>query len=139
MTLNAIQKRALKIKEIAGQAARYLNASENIKPYEAEKKKLSAVLKEAAETFGVTDDKGTSTLEAEGYTIKKIATKKQKIDHAKAVEILREMNLLERCTMLVVDEKALEVCFQEGLIDLDAINKFATEEEGSARVSVERA
>ena len=139
MTLNAIQKRALKIKEIAGQAARYLDASDKIKPLDAEKKKLSGVLKEAAETYGTTDEKGVSTLEAEGFIVKKIATKKQVLNHAKAVEILREMNLLERCTMLVVDEKALEVCFQEGLIDLDTINKFATEEEGTPRVSVERA
>lgn len=139
MALNAIQHRALKLKEIAGFAARYLDASDKIKPFEAEKKKLSGVLKEAAETFGETDEKGTATLEAGGFTIKKIATKKQKIDHVKVVEVLRGLNLLERCTATIVDEKALEVCFQEGLIDLETINSFATEEEGTPRVSVERA
>lgn len=139
MALNAVQMRALKLKEIAGQAARYLDASDKIKPLEAEKKKLSGVLKEAAETYGSTDDKGTSTLELSGFTVKKVATKKQVVDHAKAVPILRKLGLLERCTMTVVDEKALEVAFQEGLIDLETINLFSTEEEGSPRVSVERA
>lgn len=139
MALNAIQHRALKLKEIAGLAAQYLDASDKIKPFEATKKKLSGTLKEAAIAFGTKDEKGTSTVEASGFTIKNIVTKKQVINHAKAVEVLRGLNLLERCTMTVVDEKALEVCFQEGLIDLDTINSFATEEEGSARVSVERA
>jgi hypothetical protein len=139
MALNAIQARALKLKEIAGQAARYIDASDKIKPLEAEKKKLSGVLKEFAETLGETDEKGTAVLETNGFVIKSIASKKQKIDHAKAVEVLRGLNLLERCTMTIVDEKALEVCFQEGLIDLDTINSFATEEKGSSRVSVERA
>lgn len=139
MALNAIQARALKLKELAGLAAQYLDASDKIKPLEATKKKLSSTLKEAATTYGTKDEKGTATVEAGAFVIKSVASKKQKIDHAKAVEVLRGLNLLERCTMTIVDEKALEVCFQEGLIDLDTINSFATEEEGSARVSVERA
>lgn len=139
MALNAIQARALKLKEIAGIAAQYLDASDKIKPLEAIKKKLSGTIKEAAVTYGTKDEKGTSTLEAGAFVVKNVVSKKQVIDHVKAVEVLRKLGLLERCTAIVVDEKALEVCFQEGLIDLDTINSFATEEDGAARVSVERA
>ena len=139
MALNAIQARALKLKEIAGIAAQYLDASDKIKPLEATKKKLSSTIKEAAVTYGTKEENGTSVLEAGAFVVKNVVTKKQVIDHVKAVGVLRELGLLERCSMTVVDEKALEVCFQEGLIDLETINSFATEEEGSARVSVERA
>jgi hypothetical protein len=136
---DALAAKALKMKEIAGKAARYLDASEKMRPLDAEKRKLSGELKEAAESYGTKDDKGSFSLETGGFVIKKIMSKSTAVNAQKAVDTLRRLGLLERCTTRVVDEKQLEVCFQEGLLTLEDINSFSEEVEGTPKVSVSRA
>lgn len=131
-------KRRLQISQLLGKAARYIDASTKIKPLEAEKKKLSAELKEGAVAYGIKDDKGTYTLEEGDYVIKSVASSANQIDIAKAIAVLTNLNLLERCTTRVVDEKQLEICFQEGLIDIEDINSFTTKVDGAPKVSVSR-
>lgn len=128
--------RDIRVQALLGKAARYLDASAKIKPLEAEKKRLSSELKEGAVALGTKDDKGTYTVEEGQYVIKSVASSSTVIDHAKAIAVLANLKLLDRCTTRVVDEKQLEICFQEGLIDIEDINSFTATVEGTAKVSV---
>lgn len=133
--LNAEAAKTLKLMQIAGKAAQYLALNKAIKPMEVEKKELSAVLKEFATSLGTKEGKGHA-LTVPGFKIACVVPVSNVVDHQKALAALRKLNLVERCTTTIVDEKALEIAFQEGLIDMEVINSFTVEQEQSPRISI---
>lgn len=112
---------------ITGKARRYVLIRDEEGRLKKEKEELSAILKDAAENLGEAD--GLSfKLRLDGVTVSKIGVVKNKIDHSKALAVLQKLGLEERCTTKVLNEKELELAFQEGLIGMDEINSFTTEE-----------
>jgi hypothetical protein len=138
----ASNQKSLRLQQIAGKAARYTALSEQIKPLEKEKKSLSGDLKEAVSMYGAHEKDqdgnptGSAKLELPGYTVAVITPKSEQVDHAIAVQELERLGLLERCTVRTLNEEALKIAFQEGLLDIDTINKFTKTVEGSPRISV---
>jgi len=136
--LNAEAAKNLKLMQLAGKAARYLAINDTVKPLEAEKKGLSSELKEFAKSLGTKEGKGYA-LTVPGFKIGCVVPVSNVVDHQKALAALRKLNLVERCTTTIVDEKALEIAFQEGLIDMEVINSFTVEQEQSPRISITKA
>jgi hypothetical protein len=129
----------LRLQELSGKAIRYDQLGSQIKELEGPRKALSEELKAAAVELGAADPtkKGCFALELPGnITVTSTTPVKKVIDQEKALALLKERNLLERCTMRVLDEKALEVCFQEGLIDIEDINSFTVDEPQTPRIGV---
>lgn len=121
---------------VMGKIVRYCDIRASVKTLDGEKNKLSAELKEAAVNLGVLDPSGSSVLEfPNGAKVANRAKKSQVVDQSKAVALLTKKGLLERCTKRVLDESALELAFQEGLIALDEIDSF-TEEKISYAIEV---
>lgn len=121
-------KKLPKIKKDAllGRARQYLKMRKEIKAQEKIQAEISTELKEAAEQYGVADGHSFA-LDLDEIKVKKVGAVKNVVDIAKAVKRLKELDLLDRCTKRVLDEEALELAFQEGLIDMDDINGFTSE------------
>lgn len=113
---------------ILGKAKRYIQLREEETAIKAQKTELGNELKILAQNEGAVDDNGSHVIRfPSGYTVANRAKKSQVVDHAKANEIFTKLGILERCTKRVVDESALELAFQEGLITLDQIESFTSE------------
>ena len=131
--------KTLRLQELAGKAIRYDKLGSQIKELEGPRKALSSELKTAAVELGKPDPdkKGCYSLDLPGnVTVTSTTPIKKVVDQEKAVALLKERNLLERCTKTILDEQALEICFQEGLIDIEDINSVVSEEQQSPRVGV---
>lgn len=113
---------------VLGKAKRYIALRDEETAIKGRKNELSTELKTLAQTLGDLDDNGSHVIRfPSGYVVANRAKKSQVVDHAKANAILTKLGILERCTKRVVDESALELAFQEGLITLDQIEAFTSE------------
>ena len=121
-------KRGTKITKEAlrGKARRYLTLREQAKEIKSEQEALSAELKSSAEKYGVQEGR-SFVLQLDDIKVSKVGAVSNKIDHAKAATVLASLGLLDRCTTRVINEKELELAFQEGLIGIDDIDSFTTE------------
>ena len=112
---------------VLGKAKRYIALRDEESAIKAQKSELSTELKDIAKKLGANEDGSQVIRFPSGYIVANRAKRSQVVDHAKANDVLTKLNILERCTKRVVDESALEIAFQEGLITLDQIESFTTE------------
>jgi len=119
---------------VRGKARRYVEIRDQVKALTDDKDKLSEYLKSQAVSQGVKDGR-SYVLELGDVTVKSLSVVKNVIDQVAAIKLLTAKKLMERCTMRVLDEAELAKCFQEGLIDMDEINKF-TKEKITDRIDV---
>lgn len=117
-------------KELGSLASEYADISAQIKALEERKKVLSDKIKQGAEQLGVKDDKGSHYLEtSNGFVLGKVASKSMKIDHEKAVPVLKEMGLkgcVNRVVSETVNEPELERAVASGKITLEEVEQFTT-------------
>jgi hypothetical protein len=112
---------------VRGKARRYVDLRDKEKQTKKEKDELSTYLKSQAIAQGIKNGK-SHVLDLGDIIVQNVAVPKNKVDQTKAAALLKSKGLLERCTVRVLSEEELTKCFQEGLIDMDEINSFTTEE-----------
>lgn len=106
---------------------RYFSLRDEKKTIEAELKKLSDEIKEAAERTGTKDDKGSYYAEAGNYVFGKIAKKSVSFDEGKALDFVRKKGFTD-CIVTIesLDEGAIENRINSGDISYEELEGITT-------------
>lgn len=106
---------------------RYFSLRDEKKTIEAELKKLSDEIKEAAERTGTKDDKGSYYAEAGNYIFGKVAKKSVSFDEDKAFDFVRMKGFTD-CIVTVesLNEEAIEKRINSGDISYEELEGITT-------------
>ena len=106
---------------------RYSRLRDEKKTIEAELKKLSDEIKEAAERTGTKDDKGSYYAEAGNYIFGKVAKKSVSFDEGKALDFVRKKGFTD-CIVTIesLDEGAIENRINSGDISYEELEGITT-------------
>lgn len=106
---------------------RYSRLRDEKKTIEAELKKLSDEIKEAAERIGTKDDKGSYYAEAGNYVFGKVAKKSVSFDEGKALDFVRKKGFTD-CIVTIesLDEGAIENRINSGDISYEELEGITT-------------
>lgn len=106
---------------------RYFSLRDEKKTIEAELKKLSDEIKEAAERTGTKDDKGSYYAEAGNYVFGKVAKKSVSFDEGKALDFVRKKGFTD-CIVTIesLDEGAIEKHINSGDISYEELEGITT-------------
>ena len=101
---------------------RYSRVMDEKKTIEAELKKLSEEIKEAAEKTGVKDDRGSYYASTDNFVYGKVAKKSVSFDEAKAIAFVKSHGFNDCVrTIEVLDESAVESRVNSGDITYDEL------------------
>ena len=106
---------------------RYSRLRDEKKTIEAELKKLSDEIKEAAERTGTKDDKGSYYAEAGNYVFGKVAKKSVSFNEDKALDFVRKKGFTD-CIVTIesLDEGAIENRINSGDISYEELEGITT-------------
>lgn len=130
------KKTSMTKKEIGACAAEYSDLLVQIKVLEDKKKLLAAKLKEGAIKYGTPDDKGSSYIEVNGFSVGNVSYVSMSLDQDKGVKFLEKKGLGD-CIDIVkcINEGQLEKAVSENRLTLDEVEGF-TNRKQSFKVSV---
>lgn len=119
-------------------AREYADLSKTIKELSARKTKLSSLLKDYAEQYGVVDDKGSKYLETSDFVVGKVAKRSVTLLQEEGVAFLKEVGheeCIDTKTVQTVNEQKVENLITEGVLEPEVIKEF-TEVKTSYQVSL---
>ena len=125
-------------KDLERMAEEYNEISSQIKVLDEKKKDLATKIKDASESMGVKDDKGSFYFEGESFVTGKVAKVSMSIKQDEAVKVLEAMGLgdvVDTVTTKTVNEQKLEKAVADNRCSLAIVEGF-TEKKVQYQVSV---